>query len=121
MKFPFFNSRREWQASATPGVTSSWEENGAGRRPPSPGFFNSNLAKISAIFLFGYLIYATNYATWAIRLTLCMLFCSMIYTRDDSASGRWVAIGIIAVGTLLSILLPLAGIEIAPSFLRSTF
>jgi len=50
---------------------------------------------------------------------MSMLFCGLIYMRDDSPSGRWITIGIIAVGTLLSILLPLLGIE--TNFLRSSF
>jgi hypothetical protein len=70
-------------------------------------------------FLFGFLIYTTNGAAWMKRLTLCMLFCGMIYVRDDSPQGRWIAIGIIAAGTLLSILLPLLGID--ASLFRDAF
>lgn len=119
MKFPFLNSKRQWPSPPELEVTGSFEGNGFGNRPAPTRFFQSSLVKVGTILLFGYLIYITNYATWAMRLTLCMLFCSMIYTRDNSPSGRWVAIGIIAVGTLLSILLPLAGI--GPNFLRSAF
>ncbi len=118
MKLPFFNSKREWLSPTEPEAMPSMEGSDHGIRS-TPTFLNSGFVKVGAIFLFGYLIYITNYATWAMRLTLCMLFCSMIYARDNSPSGRWVAIGIIAVGTLLSILLPLAGI--GPNFLRSAF
>jgi hypothetical protein len=97
------------------------EGSGSDKRPAAAKFFQSSLVKVGAIFFFGYLIYRTNYAPWALRLTLCMLFCSMIYARDDSPSGRWIAIGIIAVGTLLAILLPLAGIELGGGFRRSAF
>ncbi|MDZ7290909.1 MAG: hypothetical protein ONB44_14765 [candidate division KSB1 bacterium] len=77
------------------------------------------LTGLATVFLFGFLLYITNGATWAVRLTMCMLFCSLIYTRDSSPSGRWLAIGIIAAGTLLSILLPLTGIDTGS--LRSAF
>lgn len=119
MKNFIFKPKRGWPSPPELEVMGSFEENGPGNRPAPPRFFQSSLVKVGTIFLFGYLIYVTNYATWAMRLTLCMLFCSMIYTRDNSPSGRWVAIGIIAVGTLLSILLPLAGI--GPNFLHSAF
>jgi hypothetical protein len=119
MKNFIFKPKRGWPGPPELEVTSSFEGNGSGNRPAATRFFQSSLMKGAAIFFFGYLIYVTNYATWAMRLTLCMLFCSMIYTRDNSPSGRWVAIGIIAVGTLLSILLPLTGI--GPNFLRSVF
>jgi hypothetical protein len=67
----------------------------------------SRLTGLVVIFLFVILIYMTDAATWAVRLTMGSLFCSLIYARDNSASGRWLAIGIIALGTLLSIFLPL--------------
>jgi len=73
---------------------------------------------IGAVLLFGALLYATHYAPWAMRLTLASLFCSLIYVRDASPSGRWIAIGIIAIGTLLSMLLPFLGI--GASFLRNS-
>ena len=69
------------------------------------------LASLAAVFLFGFFIYASNSAPWMKRLTMCTLFCGLIYMRDDSPSGRWVAIGIIAAGTLLAILLPLLGLD----------
>jgi hypothetical protein len=110
MKNFIFKPKRGWPTPPELEVTGSFEENGSGNRPAATRFFQSSFMKVGAIFLFGYLIYITNYAAWAMRLTLCMLFCSMIYTRDTSPSGRWLAIGIIAVGTLLTILLPLVGI-----------
>ena len=119
MKNFIFKPKRHLPSPPEFEVMSSLEGGSPGNRPAPPSFFQSSLVKVGIIFLFGYLIYVTNYAAWAMRLTLCMLFCSMIYARDNSPSGRWVAIGIIAVGTLLSILLPLAGI--APNFLRSAF
>ena len=64
------------------------------------------LTGLAVLFLFGLLIYMTGAATWAVRLTMASLFCGLIYTRDTSPAGRWITIGIIAVGTLLSILLP---------------
>lgn len=119
MKNFIFKPKRGWPSPPELEVTDSLEGSGPGNGPAPPRFFQSSLVKVGTIFLFGYLIYITNYATWAMRLTLCMLFCSMIYARDNSPSGRWVAIGIIAVGTLLSILLPLAGI--GPNFLHRAF
>ncbi len=119
MKNFIFKPKRQWPSPSELEVTGSFEGSSPGNRPAPTKFFQSSFVKVGAIFLFGYLIYITNYATWAMRLTLCMLFCSMIYTRDNSPSGRWVAIGIIAVGTLLSILLPLAGI--GSNFLRRAF
>lgn len=119
MKNFIFKPKRGWPSPPELEVTSSLEGSGPGNRPAPTRFLQSSFVKVGAIFVFGYLIYITNYATWAMRLTLCMLFCSMIYTRDNSPSGRWLAIGIIAVGTLLSIVLPLAGIS--PGFLRSAF
>ncbi len=110
---------REWPRPVKLEATTPSEGRDGGNRLIPPSSLNSSLVKIAAIFLFGFLIYATNYATWAIRLTLCTLFCSMIYARDNSPYGRWLAIGIIAVGTLLSILLPLAGI--GAGLLRRTF
>jgi hypothetical protein len=77
------------------------------------------LLGVLSIFLFGFLIYTTNSADWMKRLTLGMLFCGLIYVRDTSPSGRGVTIGIIAVGTLLAILLPLLGLD--ADFLRRGF
>jgi len=82
-------------------------------------FLNRRVTGLIAIFLFGFLIYATDGAAWTKRLTMGMLFCGLIYMRDNSPSGRWVTIGIIAVGTLLSILLPLLGI--GADFFRRSF
>jgi hypothetical protein len=79
----------------------------------------NRLPSLAAMLLLGFLVYYTNGATWAVRLTMCTLFCGMIYTRDNSPTGRWVAIGIIAVGTLLSIALPLFGI--GTTVLRNVF
>jgi len=69
------------------------------------------LTGLIAVLLFGFYIYASNGAPWMKRLTMGMLFCGLIYMRDDSPSGRWVAIGIIAAGTLLALLLPLLGLN----------
>ena len=49
-------------------------------------------------------IHMSDLAQWAVRLSLCALFCTLIYFRDDASNDRWVAIGIIAAGTLLSLL-----------------
>jgi hypothetical protein len=110
MKLPFPKSPNEWPPSPSEfDAPAPW-----GRR-----ILNHRLTGLIAIFLFGFLIYATDGATWMKRLTMCMLFCGLIYTRDDSPSGRWLTIGIIAVGTLLSILLPVLGISV--DFLRNSF
>jgi hypothetical protein len=110
MKFPFSESKNDW-----PPHPREFEE-------PTPArikFFRYRLTGLVAIFLFGFLIYAIDGAAWTKRLTMAMLFCGLIYMRDDSPSGRWVTIGIIAVGTALSILLPLLGIGV--TFFRGGF
>jgi hypothetical protein len=73
------------------------------------------LSGFAPVFLFVLWVYMniTEAASWAIRLTMCALFCSLIYLRDHSSTERWLAIGIIAVGTMLSILVPLAGKALA--------
>jgi hypothetical protein len=77
------------------------------------------LTGLIATFLFGFFIYAADGAAWMKQLTLGTLFCGLIYMRDDSPSGRWLTIAIIAAGTLLSILLPLLGID--ADLIRSNF
>ena len=109
MKPPFFRPKREWPQPPEFGKPAS-----VGKR-----ILTHRLLGLTAVFLFGFLIYASDGAAWMKRLTMSMLFCGLIYMRDDSPSGRWITIGIIAVGTLLSILLPLLGIE--TNFLRSSF
>lgn len=42
---------------------------------------------------------------WLIRLAMCALFCTVIYLRDNANADRWIAIAIIAAGTLLSLVL----------------
>lgn len=49
--------------------------------------------------------YYEHLAPWLVRLSLCALFCSVIYLREQSRTDRWLTIGIIATGTLLSVLL----------------
>jgi len=71
-----------------------------------PGLTN-RLIGLAAIILFAILIYVSDYAVWAVRLTMCSLFCAIIYARDNSLYDRWIAIGIIALGTLVSIIWPL--------------
>jgi len=109
MSSPFSRSPREWPAPP------QFEQ------PPSPGkrILRHRLTGLAAVFLFGFFIYASNGAPWMKRLTMCMLFCGLIYARDDSPSGRWVAIGIITAGTLLAILLPWLGLD--ADLLRRSF
>jgi hypothetical protein len=118
MKNFIFKPKRGLPSPPELEVTGSFEENGPDNRP-APTFLNTFAMKIGVVLILFLVVYMTDGAVWAIRLTLCMVFCSMIYARDNSPSGRWLAIGIIAVGTLLSILLPLAGID--PDFLRRAF
>jgi hypothetical protein len=99
MKSYTYDSSNEW--IQPPGSNKN--------RPLWKRLITHRLTGLGAVFLFGLLIYVTDAATWAIRLTLGTLFCSLIYARDTSPSGRWLAIGIIAVGTMLSILAPLFG------------
>ncbi len=68
--------------------------------------FSNRLLPLVAVLLLGLLIWVSDYAQWAVRLTMGALFCSIIYLREESSSERWIAIGIIALGTLLSLLLP---------------
>ena len=37
------------------------------------------------------------------RVSMCAFFCAVLYFRDQSAEDRWLAIAIIAGGTLLSL------------------
>ena len=71
-------------------------------------FYNNSwlvrLTSIAVIACIGFLVYLTGYAQWTIRLAMCTVFCSIIYLRDQAESGRWIAIGIIMIGTLLSLL-----------------
>jgi hypothetical protein len=110
MRFPFSRPTREWP----PTPPEFGEPAPSGRK-----ILAQRLLGVLSVFLFGFLIYTTHSAAWMKRLTLCMLFCGLIYMRDDSPQGRWVAIGIIAAGTLLSILLPLLGID--ADFFRRAF
>jgi hypothetical protein len=101
MSSPFSRPSREWPEPPEFG------------QPPflRKRFLSHRLTGLVAFFLFGFFIYASDGAPWMKRLTMGMLFCSLIYMRDDSPSGRWIAIGIIAVGTLLAILLPWFGLD----------
>jgi len=101
MSSPFSGSPREWP------------EPPEFDQPPPLGkrLLRHRLTGLAAVFLFGFYIYASNVAPWMKRLTMGTLFCGLIYMRDDSPSGRWITIGIIAIGTLLAILLPLLGID----------
>ena len=109
MRNPFSKSTNEWPPPPEFEEPAPW-----GKR-----IFNRRLTGLIAVFLFGFFIYTSNGAVWMKRLTMGMLFCGLIYMRDDSPAGRWLTIGIIAAGTLLSILLPLLGI--GNEFLRSRF
>ncbi len=42
---------------------------------------------------------------WLVRLSMCALFCTVIYLREHANTDRWIAIAIITAGTLLSIVL----------------
>jgi hypothetical protein len=44
-------------------------------------------------------------AQWSEQIGFATLFSVLIWMKDDSPTGRWVMIGIIAVGTVVSILL----------------
>lgn len=71
----------------------------------NPVLLTRVLAAATALLLM-ILIWISDYAQWAMRLTMCTLFCSIIYLRDNAVPERWVAIGIIVIGTLLSLILP---------------
>ena len=101
MKSPFSRSPREWPEAPELEQPPPW-----GKR-----LLRHRLTGLIAVLLFGFYIYGSNGAPWMKRLTMGMLFCGLIYMRDDSPAGRWVTIGIIAVGTLLAILLPLLGLD----------
>lgn len=68
--------------------------------------FLTRLLAVMTIALLVFLIWVSDYAPWAMRLTMCTLFCSIIYVRDNAVPERWLAIGIIVIGTLLSLVLP---------------
>ncbi|MDZ7266711.1 MAG: hypothetical protein ONB48_07000 [candidate division KSB1 bacterium] len=68
--------------------------------------FSNRLLPLAVVLLLGLLIWVSDYAPWAMRLTMGTLFCSIIYFREESSLERWIAISIIALGTLLSLLLP---------------
>lgn len=101
MNSPVSRSPREWP-----------EPPDYDRTPPlGKRILRHRLTGLLAVFLFGFYIYASNGAPWMKRLTMGMLFCGLIYVRDDSPSGRWVTIGIIAIGTLFTLLLPWLGFD----------
>ncbi|MDZ7360189.1 MAG: hypothetical protein ONB46_05615 [candidate division KSB1 bacterium] len=110
MRFSFFKPKSEW-----PPPPPEFGQAVPDRRR----FLRNRAAGLATVFLFGFLIYAVEGAAWMKRLTMGVLFCGLIYMRDDSPSGRWLTIAIIAIGTLLSIFLPLFGI--GDDLLRSSF
>ena len=57
---------------------------------------------ILVIVLFVLVIFASNFAVWIERLSMCALFCALLYLRDQSSQDRWLAIAIMIGGTLLS-------------------
>jgi len=69
----------------------------------NPPYVNRLIVVVIIVF-FGFLIYLSDYAQWAIRLSMATLFCSIIYVRDSTSNDRWIAIAIIAIGTLLSLI-----------------
>gem|GEM_PF-4499151 len=110
MRFSFSKPKPEW-----PSPPPEFGQAAPDRRR----LLRNRAAGLAAVFLFGFLIYAVEGAAWMKRLTMALLFCGLIYMRDDSPSGRWLTIAIIAIGTLLSIFLPLFGI--GDDLLRSRF
>jgi hypothetical protein len=44
-------------------------------------------------------------AQWAEQMGFAALFCALIWMKDESPLGRWLMIGIIAAGTVVSILI----------------
>jgi hypothetical protein len=110
MRFSFSQPQPEW-----PPHPPGFDQPAPARR----SLLRHRVAGLATVFLFGFLIYAVEGAAWMKRLTMALLFCGLIYMRDDSPSGRWLTIAIIAIGTLLSIFLPLFGI--GDDLLRSRF
>ncbi len=51
------------------------------------------------------LIFNSHLEQWLMRLSMAALFCTVIYLRDNANADRWIAIAIIAAGTLLSLVL----------------
>ena len=49
--------------------------------------------------------YQDRLEQWLVRLSMCALFCTVIYLREHAGADRWIAIAIITAGTLLSIVL----------------
>jgi hypothetical protein len=70
-------------------------------RPP-----RLDLLIFAALLALSWSVYKwSDHARWAEHLGLAAVFCALIWLKDDSPAGRWLIIGIIAVGTLLSIVL----------------
>lgn len=51
-------------------------------------------------------IFASNFAVWIERASICALFCSLLFFRDHPREDRWLAMAIMIAGTLLSFLWP---------------
>jgi len=63
----------------------------------------------TALLALSWSVYKLSHgAQWAEQIGFATLFCVLIWMKDESPSGRWMMIGIIAVGTLLSILFSLS-------------
>ena len=74
---------------------------------PDKSTLSQRLAGMMMLVALGFLIYVTDSAQWAVQVAMCTLFCSIIYLRDHDAPGRWVAMGIILVGTSIALALQL--------------
>lgn len=68
-------------------------------------FLTNPAVGIVVILLLIAVLFNSHLEQWLIRLSMCALFCTVIYVRDNANTDRWITIAIIAGGTLLSLVL----------------
>ncbi|MEK7727423.1 MAG: hypothetical protein AAB354_03365 [candidate division KSB1 bacterium] len=69
-----------------------------------PSFSNLMLGVIIILLMLAF-HFQDQLAQWLVRLSMSALFCVVIYLREHTSTDRWLTIGIIVGGTLLSLLL----------------
>jgi hypothetical protein len=67
-----------------------------------------DLLIFAAMLMLTWSVYKLSHgAQWAEKIGFATVFCALIWMKDESPSGRWLVIGIVTVGTALSLLFSL--------------